>query len=68
MASKKWNLERLRSESSYWRSCIRFDGFLDAGMITPHDLELFRFAETADAAWAQLLASGVTRPAEPKNT
>jgi len=22
MASKKWNLERLRSESSYWRSCI----------------------------------------------
>jgi hypothetical protein len=22
MARKKWNLERLRSESSYWRSCI----------------------------------------------
>jgi SAM-dependent methyltransferase len=22
MAGKKWNLERLRSESSYWRSCI----------------------------------------------
>ena len=32
MPDKKWNLERLRSESSYWRSCI---------LITAAQLELF---------------------------
>jgi SAM-dependent methyltransferase len=32
MASKRWNLERLRSESSYWRSCI---------LITAAHLDLF---------------------------
>ena len=30
--SKRWNLERLRSESSYWRSCI---------LITAAHLDLF---------------------------
>ena len=34
MASKKWNLERLRSESSYWRSCI---------LITAAHLDLFNW-------------------------
>ena len=32
MASKRWNLERLRSESSYWRSCV---------LITAAHLDLF---------------------------
>jgi precorrin-6B methylase 2 len=32
MASKEWDLERLRSESSYWRSCI---------LITAAQLDLF---------------------------
>lgn len=32
MASKRWNLERLRGESSYWRSCI---------LITAAHLDLF---------------------------
>lgn len=32
MASKRWNVERLRSESSYWRSCI---------LITAAHLDLF---------------------------
>src|SRR5260221_13374425 len=32
MASKKWNLEKLRSESSYWRACL---------LITAAHLDLF---------------------------
>jgi hypothetical protein len=32
MASQRWNLERLRSESSYWRSCV---------LITAAHLDLF---------------------------
>ena len=55
-------------DEAYWRSVIRFEALVEAGMIERRDVELFSFAETAAGAWAQLVARGVTRPVEPKNT
>jgi uncharacterized protein (TIGR00730 family) len=55
-------------DEKYWRSVINFDGLVEAGMINAHDLNLFSFAESAETAWAQLLAAGVTRKEEPRNT
>jgi uncharacterized protein (TIGR00730 family) len=46
-------------DEAYWRRVISFDALLEAGMIEPGDLELFRFAETAEAVWARLLACGL---------
>jgi uncharacterized protein (TIGR00730 family) len=42
-------------DEGYWRSIIHFDALAEAGMIARRDLELFRFAETAEAAWEALL-------------
>ena len=53
---------------AYWRSVIHFDALVDAGMIDRKDLSLFSFAENAEEAWSQLLARGVARKEEPKNT
>lgn len=55
-------------DETYWRSCINFDALVDAGMIEPRDLTLFHFAESATEVWAQLLARGINKPREPKNT
>jgi len=46
-------------DEAYWREVINFDAFLAHGMISPSDLELFRFAETAEEIWADLLAQGL---------
>ncbi len=55
-------------DEKYWRSVIKFDALVEADMITASDLNLFSFAETAEGAWAHLLAHGVARKIEPKNT
>ena len=35
----------------YWRSIVNFDQLVAEGMISPEDLELFQFVETASEAW-----------------
>ncbi len=35
----------------YWRSIVNFDQLVAEGMISPEDLELFQFVETANEAW-----------------
>ncbi len=55
-------------DEKYWRACINFDALAQAGMIDKNDLHLFSFAESAEAAWAHLLARGITRHNEPKIT
>ena len=50
-------------DEAYWRSVINFDVLVRHGMIQASDLELFRFAETAEGTWATLLACGV-KPGE----
>ena len=55
-------------DRSFWDSVITFDRLAAEGLIAPADLELFAYAETAEEAWAQLLAAGLEpgRPLGPK--
>jgi uncharacterized protein (TIGR00730 family) len=56
-------------DEAYWRSVINLDALLEAGMIAPRDLALFRFAADAETAWASLVEQGlpqVSTPPEPK--
>jgi uncharacterized protein (TIGR00730 family) len=36
----------------YWSRAINFDVFIEEGMISPRDIELFEFVETAEEAWS----------------
>jgi uncharacterized protein (TIGR00730 family) len=46
-------------DEAYWRRVIDFDAMVETGMADAADLELFRFAETAEDVWAKLLACGL---------
>jgi uncharacterized protein (TIGR00730 family) len=52
-------------DEAYWRSIVNFDALISAGMIAQSDLDLFRFAETAEAVWQCLLDGGLKPHAEP---
>lgn len=43
----------------YWDRIINFDAFAAEGMIATADLELFDFADTAEAAWEALTRHGL---------
>jgi uncharacterized protein (TIGR00730 family) len=43
---------------SFWNSIINFDALSDAGTISPEDLDLFHFVETAQEAWDILDGNG----------
>ena len=43
----------------YWRRIVNFDALLEEGMISPADLELFEYAETAEEGWALLTRRGL---------
>jgi uncharacterized protein (TIGR00730 family) len=47
-------------DESYWRSVINFDVLVEHGMIKREDLDLFQYADDAEAVWAALLAGGLT--------
>ncbi|MEO8124716.1 MAG: TIGR00730 family Rossman fold protein [Burkholderiales bacterium] len=40
----------------YWTRLINFDLLVETGMISPNDIELFHFVETAEEAWEVLAA------------
>jgi uncharacterized protein (TIGR00730 family) len=42
----------------YWRRAFDVDFLLDEGVIDPQDLHLFRYAETAQAIWQEILRWG----------
>lgn len=46
-------------DQDYWSKAINFSHFVDHGMISPGDLDLFRFASTPDDAWRALIAAGL---------
>lgn len=46
--------------SKYWRSVINLELLADKGAISPKDLDLFRFADTPEEAFA-ILKEGLTR-------
>ena len=37
--------------SRYWKSLLNFDALLEAGAISPEDLELFRYVDEPETAW-----------------
>jgi uncharacterized protein (TIGR00730 family) len=39
---------------SFWRKLINFDYLVETGMISPEDVHLFHFVETAEQAWEVL--------------
>jgi uncharacterized protein (TIGR00730 family) len=41
---------------TFWKKLINFDVLIDTGMISPEDVNLFRFVETAEEAWSHLEA------------
>jgi uncharacterized protein (TIGR00730 family) len=38
----------------FWRRLINFDLLIETGMISPDDVHLFKFVETAEEGWAAL--------------
>jgi uncharacterized protein (TIGR00730 family) len=51
----------------FWSRLINFDVLIDTGMISPEDVHLFRYVETAEEAWA-VLASEYGFDAPPTET
>jgi uncharacterized protein (TIGR00730 family) len=51
-------------DEAYWRRVINFPALVEAGMIDADDLDLFRFADTPEAAWAALLEQGLGKHAD----
>jgi uncharacterized protein (TIGR00730 family) len=37
---------------TFWEGIIRFEALVEAGTIAPEDIEIFRYVETAEEAWA----------------
>jgi len=48
-------------DEAYWRAVIGFEALVEHGMIKASDLELFRFADTAEDIWAILESQGLNR-------
>lgn len=51
-------------DEAYWKKVISFETLAEHGMIAAKDMELFSFADTAEAAWARLVEHGVAEPAD----
>jgi uncharacterized protein (TIGR00730 family) len=47
-------------DEAYWREVVNFEALVEHGMIDSPDLDLFRFADTPEAVWDELLAGGLT--------
>ncbi len=49
----------------YWRRVINFDVMVEEGVISPSDLDIFHFVESADEAWNFIAAFNAPGPKEP---
>jgi uncharacterized protein (TIGR00730 family) len=49
-------------DEAYWRSIINFEALVEHRMVEAADLDLFRFAESADDVWTALVAQGIGAP------
>ena len=46
-------------DEAYWTSIVKFEGFVENGTISPEDLDLFEFADGAEAIWDSLVRRGL---------
>jgi uncharacterized protein (TIGR00730 family) len=44
---------------AYWRRIVNFDALAEDGMVSPEDLRLFEYAETAEQGWESLVRRGL---------
>jgi uncharacterized protein (TIGR00730 family) len=51
-------------DSNFWKTAVNFQHFVDTRMINAADLSLFGFADTPEAAWAELRKRGLKVPTE----
>ncbi len=55
--------------SEYWKKIVNFDAMVDAGVIAPHDLDLFKMFDTPEESF-EFLKEGLTKyhlgPQQPK--
>jgi len=49
---------------AYWRRVVDFEALAEEGMIAPGDLELFEYADSAEAGWEKLVRRGLRVHAE----
>jgi hypothetical protein len=49
-------------DSTFWKSLINFQHFVDSGMVAARDLDLFGFADSPRQAWDQLVKRGLKVP------
>ncbi|MBN8903676.1 MAG: 3-isopropylmalate dehydrogenase [Rhodospirillales bacterium 69-11] len=52
-------------DQAYWRRVVDFDFLAAQGMVDQADLGLFHYADTAEEAWAALLAAGLRTDGRP---
>lgn len=45
---------------AYWTRVINFDALVEEGAISPDDLTLFEYADTAEEGWESLVRRGIT--------
>jgi uncharacterized protein (TIGR00730 family) len=46
-------------DKAYWTRIVNFDALAEEGTISPDDLRIFQFAESAEEAWSLLLQQGL---------
>lgn len=46
-------------DQAYWRRMINFDALVEEDVISPEDMALFEFADTAEAAWEAMVRRGL---------
>ncbi|MCA0432160.1 MAG: TIGR00730 family Rossman fold protein [Proteobacteria bacterium] len=51
-------------DSKFWTNTVNFKSFVETGLISAHDLELFSFADTPEGAWHELKRCGLSIPKE----
>jgi uncharacterized protein (TIGR00730 family) len=49
-------------DSTFWQRTINFKSFVEAGLVSPHDLGLFAYADTPAETWLQLQRLGLEIP------
>jgi predicted Rossmann-fold nucleotide-binding protein len=47
---------------AYWRRIVNFEALVEEGMISAGDLNLFDYADSAEAGWEKLVRRGAARP------
>ena len=46
-------------DEDYWTKIVNFQAFADVGTISPEDLDLFEYADTAEKIWQNLVRQGL---------